>query len=170
MCICYDKPIFALIANYMQPYNIRVKAIHKIMRYLKLNTLSPEDKAISLTIGFYLGIFPIFGLTTTLCLLTILLFRLNPVLILAMNWLVTPLQLVLIYPFLKSGRMLLFDDKHILPDVSVKAWLSAENMEAICHLTESAIGGIVMWSILSVSSGYFLYLFFLKVSIRNIRN
>lgn len=142
-----------------------VKNSNKLIRYLKINTASPEEKALSLTVGFYLGIFPVFGITTTLCLITIFIFRLNPLLILVVNWLVTPIQLVLIYPLLKTGRLLFFDDKNVLPDVSVKAWLKAENVGVIFHLTESVIGGIAVWGILGITSGYFLYSLFLKISI-----
>jgi uncharacterized protein (DUF2062 family) len=138
--------------------------ISKIFRNLKISILSPAENALSLTLGFYLGIFPVFGTTTLLCLAVILIFRLNPALVLAMNWITTPLQLIFIYPFLKIGRILFFDDDNILPGVSIKMWLHSESWDAARHLFESVIGGVVVWGMVSIATGYFLYKLFLKIS------
>lgn len=133
---------------------------------LKLVDIPAERKAISMTIGFYLGIFPIIGTTTILCLITILVFRINGMLTMTLNWMVYPLQIILVYPFLKMGRLLFFNDSHVLPDISVKQWFSVASPEGLRHLFESAIGGIAIWAMISLISGYFLYKIFLKICIQ----
>ena len=133
---------------------------------LKLVDIPAEKKAISMTIGFYLGIFPIIGTTTILCLITILVFRINGTLVMTLNWMVYPLQIILVYPFLKMGRLLFYSDSHVLPDISVKQWYSVTSPEAFRHLFESAIGGIAIWAMISLISGYFLYKIFLKICIQ----
>lgn len=52
------------------------------------------------------GLFPIPGLTIVVCIILIWLFRLNPVVTQIFNLLVTPLELVMVVPFVKAGEKL----------------------------------------------------------------
>ena len=122
-----------------------------------------KKKALSLTVGFYLAIFPVLGTTTVLCLLASMAFRLNIYLVQAMNFLLWPVQLLLVYPFLKAGRILFFEERQVMPNVAVGQWLEAKNPEQLLYLFESVIGGITVWSLFSISTGYFLYRFLLSV-------
>ncbi len=123
---------------------------------------SPGKIVLSFTLGFYLGLFPVVGLTTLLCLLATFLFRLNPLIIQVTNFSVFPLQLVLIYPFMKAGRILFFTKKGLLPVVSLKQLLTADGWNYFCYLCESVAGGIAVWSLFSVLTGVFMYRFLLQ--------
>lgn len=68
--------------------------------------MAPERIALSLACGVTLGLFPILGLTTLLCLAVTLLFRLNTTAAVLANWAVYPLQVVLIAPFFMAGGYL----------------------------------------------------------------
>jgi len=68
--------------------------------------LSPEGLAWSVAVGLALGIFPVLGTTTILCLLAGQLFRLNQPTLQLANYLAYPLQLVLILPFIRRGERL----------------------------------------------------------------
>jgi uncharacterized protein (DUF2062 family) len=59
--------------------------------------------AVTCALGVVIGIFPIFGTTTLFCLAVALIFRLNIPLIQLVNYLVAPLQLILILPFIRMG-------------------------------------------------------------------
>ncbi|MBA4058115.1 MAG: DUF2062 domain-containing protein [Marivirga sp.] len=65
--------------------------------------ITPRKLALTCSLGVVIGIFPIFGTTTLLCLGLALLFRLNIPLIQLVNYLVAPLQLILVLPFIKLG-------------------------------------------------------------------
>lgn len=121
--------------------------------------------ALSLTVGFYLGIFPVPGTVTILCILVSFLFRLNLVLLQGMNWLLTPVQFALLYPFLKTGRFLLFNDTRVFLPVSTKNLLHAKS-ETIIHFFESVAGGIFVWSMVSLITGYFLFRLLLRIVAR----
>lgn len=124
---------------------------------------SPNYKTIlSLTVGFYLAIFPVPGTVTLLCIIISFVFRLNLLLLQGMNWLLTPVQLALIYPFLKTGRILLFNDTRVFLPVSAKD-LFHINPETIIHFIESVAGGILVWGIVSLITGYFLFRLLLKL-------
>jgi len=66
--------------------------------------LSPETLALSLAVGLVLGLFPIIGATTALCVIAASAFRLNHVAVQLANYLAYPLQLPLILAFVRLGE------------------------------------------------------------------
>jgi uncharacterized protein (DUF2062 family) len=66
--------------------------------------LTPEGLALSLALGLVLGLFPIVGVTTLLCLAAGFAFRLNHVALQMANHLAYPLQLSLIPAFVRLGE------------------------------------------------------------------
>jgi uncharacterized protein (DUF2062 family) len=69
--------------------------------------ISPRRLALTLALGFAIGCFPVVGIPTALCAILALALRLNLPAIQAANYLVMPLQLVLIVPFVRLGGWLL---------------------------------------------------------------
>ena len=67
---------------------------------------TPQKIALTITLGVTLGIFPIFGATTTLCALVGLWLRLNHPVIQLVNYLASPLQLAMIFVFVRIGEWL----------------------------------------------------------------
>ena len=73
-----------------------------VLEQLKQGT-DPRRLALAVVLGALLGIFPILGATTSLCLLCGAFLRLNQPLMQAVNFIFYPLQLVLFPVFLKAG-------------------------------------------------------------------
>ena len=69
--------------------------------------ITPRRLALTLALGFAIGCIPVVGIPTALCALLALALRLNLPAIQAANYLVMPLQLVLIVPFVRLGGWLL---------------------------------------------------------------
>lgn len=67
---------------------------------------TPRKLAVTCALGVVIGIFPIFGTTTLLCLAVALVFRLNIPIIQLVNYIFAPLQLILILPFIQLGTYL----------------------------------------------------------------
>jgi uncharacterized protein (DUF2062 family) len=65
--------------------------------------LAPHEAALALSLGLWLGLLPLMGLTTLACLMAALGLRLNLVLMQAVNYLAYPLQLALLLPFYAAG-------------------------------------------------------------------
>lgn len=65
--------------------------------------ISPERLALTLALGFAIGCLPVIGIPTALCLLVALGLRLNVPAIQAANYLAMPLQVALIFPFVRLG-------------------------------------------------------------------
>jgi len=68
--------------------------------------LTPEGLAAAVTVSLALGINPIIGSTTVLCLLAGRLCRLNHVVMQTVNHLAYPLQLLCLVPFVRLGEKL----------------------------------------------------------------
>ena len=68
--------------------------------------MSLKKIALCITLGITLGIFPVLGVTTVLCTLAALAFRLNLPAIQLVNYMVYPAQLALLAPFYSAGSWL----------------------------------------------------------------
>lgn len=68
--------------------------------------LTPDRLALGLAAGFVLGLFPIIGATTLLCVAAGFVFRLNHVALQLANHLAYPLQLPLVLAFVRLGERL----------------------------------------------------------------
>lgn len=68
--------------------------------------ITPGKVALTLALGGVLGIFPILGATTLLCGAAGVWLRLNQPLIQLVNYLVYPVQIVLLIPFYRAGERL----------------------------------------------------------------
>lgn len=74
----------------------------KAAAYLRQG-ISPRRLAVTLAVGFALGCIPVVGLSTGLCVVIALAFRLNQPAIQAANYLAMPFQAALILPLLRLG-------------------------------------------------------------------
>jgi uncharacterized protein (DUF2062 family) len=68
---------------------------------------TPPKIALTIALGFGLGIFPILGATTALCAIAGVGFKLNQPVIQLVNWIASPLQLTLILIFVRIGEWLM---------------------------------------------------------------
>ena len=95
--------------------------------------ITPEKIALSLAIGICLGVFPVIGSTTILCTLAAIVFRLNLPAIQLVNYLVYPLQLALLIPFIRFGEVLFR-----APHVSLSLTIIYESIKrSACQTTKT---------------------------------
>ena len=104
--------------------------------------LSPASIALILAVGLVLGVFPVYGCPTVLCIAAAVILRLNVPALQLINQLASPLQLVLLVPLNRLGARVV----HSLiapPD----SWVIAD----------AARDAIVGWLCLCVPLGIVLY-------------
>jgi uncharacterized protein (DUF2062 family) len=77
------------------------------MRRLVHQGHTPEKVALSVALGITIGLFPIFGATTLLCVVAAVALRLNHPAIQVANQLMYPLQIPLIVVFIRLGESML---------------------------------------------------------------
>ena len=115
-------------------------------RWKRVNVLIARESSrrnipVSMAAGTVLGLFPVLGATTVLCLAASLVFRLSLPVTQALNFLVYPLQLLLVVPFAVAGKWL-FD---LLPMAvpPVMPGLAGS-------LTLPVIHAVIAWALLSI--------------------
>jgi uncharacterized protein (DUF2062 family) len=122
--------------------------------------ISPEKIAMSMSSGIIMGLFPIVGITSLLCIVTAFFFRLNQTMTQLFNWLVYPLQIVLIIPFFRLGSSLFHAEpitvtvRHVIDSYRADFW------GTIHLLGEITLHAAVVWLIICIPLGIILYLLF----------
>ena len=125
------------------------KIISPIKTLLKQG-LSPGRLALSFAIGAVIGVFPFIGTSSTLCVLVAWPLRLNQVAIQISNYLVYPLQFILLIPFVRMGESILGVEPISLdPSVLVDA-MSADFFGGIGTYGKSLLHGCFAWSLVAL--------------------
>lgn len=120
--------------------------------------LSPVQLALILSFGITLGLFPFIGLTSILCFIFAFIFRLNMVVIQLVNWVVAPLQLVMLVPFYQMGEYFSiewFNSATI--KINIEAFASNVILQKIISLVNSQILAIFGWLFLCLPMALMIY-------------
>jgi len=111
--------------------------------------VTPRKLALSLALGIVLGLVPILGVSTALCALAALALRLNMPAIQLVNYLLTPLQLLLIVPLLRFGEWLMRAPRFPVTLESGLALLSHGAIDAVQILATAIAHATLGWSVLA---------------------
>jgi len=122
--------------------------------------VTPEKLALSLAFGIVLGCFPVLGTTTLLCAAVALLLRLNLPAIQLVNYLVYPLQLLLILPFIRLGEFLLRAKSTQLALSQIQALTKTSFLDAFRELWLVLLHAVLAWAIVAPFALYALYVLF----------
>jgi uncharacterized protein (DUF2062 family) len=119
--------------------------------------VTPEKIALSVALGVILGVFPVLGLTTALCALTVFAWQLNSPAIQIVNYFVYPLQLALLIPFFRLGERL-FRAPHLPLSVPQIYAMMHDNMgNAIRLLWTTTWHAIIVWCLVAPVSAAAIY-------------
>jgi uncharacterized protein (DUF2062 family) len=129
--------------------------------------ITPEKIALSLAFGIVLGIFPVLGSTTILCAAAALIFRLNLPSIQLVNYLIYPLQLFFLLPFMRLGEMLFRANPLKLSLTQMLAMARADLPHAIATLWLAGVHAISAWLLIGPPTIVLLY-FLLSRALRRI--
>ena len=111
---------------------------------------SPKKIALTIAFGLSLGVFPILGSTTLLCLLFAWALKLNQPTIHFVNYLLYPVQILLIPVFIKAGSWF-FDGKAAPFSVSKAADVFTKSPGLFLHkFGLLALYGMAAWTIVAV--------------------
>jgi uncharacterized protein (DUF2062 family) len=135
-----------------------LKGVWQVILKALQQGMTSRGMALTLAMGVVLSIFPVYGITTLLCLLVAILFRLNIIVIQAVNYLMTPVQLILLIPFLKSGSWLLGLNSDALTFNGLINRFKSDFGGVVQELGWVILGGISVWLLIAIP--VFLILFF----------
>jgi uncharacterized protein (DUF2062 family) len=120
--------------------------------------LSPETLALSFAVGLVLGLFPIIGATTVLCVLAGYAFRLNHVALQLGNHLVYPLQLPLILAFVRLGEGLLRAPHVTFDPLALVRHFQRDAVGFLREFSLTGLHGILGWALVAPPVLLVLYL------------
>lgn len=141
----------------MPPYFFREKIITPILVLLKQG-ITPEKIAMSLSFGTILGIFPIVGITSLLCIAAAFIFRLNQAMTQIFNWLVYPFQIILVIPFFEFGSYLFHSGPLPLTVHHIVDSYRTDLGGSLILLWDMTVHAIVAWFVTAVPLAVVLYL------------
>ncbi|TAK37429.1 MAG: DUF2062 domain-containing protein [Saprospiraceae bacterium] len=147
---------------------LKNKRVQQLKALLSQGT-SPAALALSTTLGVLLGLFPILGTTTVAITLIAVVFRLNLPLMMALSYLVYPVQLLLIIPFIRLGEWMFGQPGQGLTLASLRASLSESFLGAVGDLWSANICGAFGWAMLAAPAGLLLYVVLERVFSRYLK-
>lgn len=125
--------------------------------------ITPEKIALSLAFGIVLGIFPVLGSTTILCAAAAVVFRLNLASIQLVNWLIYPLQLLLIVPYIRMGEKMFGAESLHLSVAQILTMIRVDLPQAVSTLWLAEIHAIFVWLLTGPLAIFLLYVLLSRV-------
>lgn len=112
--------------------------------------VTPEKIALTLALGLALAVFPLFGTTTALCAVAGVALRLNQPLIQLVNYVAYPLQLALIYVFVRFGEGVVGAERMPFAVREVAARFAADPLLFMREFGMTGVHGVIGWLILAL--------------------
>jgi len=129
--------------------------------------ITPEKIALSLAFGIVLGIFPVLGSTTVLCAAAALIFQLNLPAIQLVNYLIYPMQLFLLVPFVRMGEKLFRAAPVQLSLAQILATVRVGLTHAVSTLWLAEVHAVFAWLLIGPVAICLLY-FLLSRALRRV--
>lgn len=116
----------------------------------------PQRAALSVAFGTVAGLIPAIGVATPLSILIGVVLRLNHIIVQGVQWLLWPLQLILIPVFISAGKWLFLPHISSAP-VYIREAASQGFFQALRSSGELLLSGIALWLIASILLGPLIY-------------
>ena len=138
------------------------KAAKKLLELCRQGT-SPRQLAVSSTTALLLGIFPVFGVTTWITTFIAIRCKLNLPLMLALLYLVWPVQIGLAIPFLRLGEWFFQVPPLPLAVEEIQLAFEADFLGALGKFGEANLFAVGGWLAVSAFVGPLLYFLLVKI-------
>ena len=129
--------------------------------------ITSEKIALSLAFGIVLGTFPVLGSTTVLCAVAALIFQLNLPAIQLVNYLIYPVQLFLLVPFIRMGEKLFRVAPLPLSLAQILTMVRTDLPHAVATLWRTQVHAISAWLLIGPVAICLLY-FLLSRALRRV--
>lgn len=142
---------------------MRLRHLGQKFKGLLKQGLTPKELALSITISALIGIFPVYGTTTFILAFLAIRWRLNMPIMMAVSYLLTPVQILLIIPFARLGEFLFGFETLGMDLESLQKAYADGIIEAFSQYSGRlalAVGG---WLILAIPVGILVYVLFFQI-------
>ena len=120
--------------------------------------VTADKIALTLAIGLILGLFPIFGTTSALCVLAALWLKLNQPIIQLVNWFAAPLQLPGIYLFARIGERLTRSPPVPFSITGLVQQFRASPWQFLQHFGSTGLRAVLAWLLIAPLIALLVYL------------
>ena len=126
----------------------RRKVADPLLRLLKQG-VTPRQLAFGVALGLVVGVFPVVGATTILCLVLASVFRLNHIAVQTGNWVAYPFLLMLVIPFVRFGEFVTRSEQFPISPARLKEVASEGAVVFFQTFSQAILHGIIGWSIVA---------------------
>lgn len=137
--------------------NNHIHNLRKRIREQLAKGTTPQKLAMTVAVGIILGLFPIVGATSLLCIGAAFAFRLNHVFIQVVNYTVYPLQVVLFIPFLKAGNHFFQLTGHTVNYQHLFQTFKTDTLAALGEFGTIILSAILLWAVIALPLSLLLY-------------
>lgn len=136
------------------------------LQQITASGLSPRCLAKTICVGAAIGLMPLIWGSSLLCILAGRWFRLNQLVLQAVNYLLYPVQLALLVPFCSLGTQLLPGGTTINPQ-QMSLVPSGNTADMIMQLLELSVKGLLVWVLCIPPTAVLAYRVIVAVLVRN---
>ncbi|MEA1786734.1 DUF2062 domain-containing protein [Arenibacter sp. GZD96] len=147
-----------------------IKKIWEECKALFKQGLSPKQLSASITVSVAISFFPIFGITTIILTLLAFKFKLNLPIMIALSYVVEPIKLLLLLPFIYIGANLWNTEHTLLTVAAIKESYEESFFNTVTALSYELLCGFTGWFVVVIplSIGFYfglkvLLTFFVKL-------
>jgi len=149
--------------DYIEPVKkIYNRLFQTLLDFLKQGK-SPRELALAVSLGVIIGMFPIQGTTTMICIAISLIFRLNLVVIQIANYLSIPLMIAMQVPMYSLGHRLFNTRPYALKGDEILLLFQHDFPGTLGQLSRSVLYATFMWLILAPIMGGIIYYISLRI-------
>ncbi|MEH0158092.1 DUF2062 domain-containing protein [Limibacter armeniacum] len=148
---------------------LKRKLIDPLLNLLKQG-ISPHKLALSVALGTAVGVFPLFGTSTTICLILGFLLGLNQPATQLANYFVYPLQLILLVPFIQVGTHYFGPESFSISATELSEQFTADWFGTIQRLGGVLMAAVLAWCVTMLPSSFLIYLVTKPIFKRVVRN
>ncbi len=131
------------------------------LEHIRKQGFTSEKLALSVSLGVIGGTFPIIGLASLVCLLLTILFRQNLIIVQLTNYLVYPLQIILLLPLMRIGNSIIAGNQIALTLSQVVSAFKIGIWHGINEIGIISLYGALAWTIVAIPALVILYIIFL---------
>ncbi|HMV44826.1 MAG TPA: DUF2062 domain-containing protein [Leptospiraceae bacterium] len=125
--------------------------------------ITPEKISLCIALGGMLGVFPVLGSTMILCTIASFAFKLNLPLIQLISYLVYPLQILFLIPFIRFGEWVLNVPPFPISIEALVDMIKTDIWQTIVTFWDATMHGIFGWMIVACIMIPLLYFIFLPI-------
>jgi uncharacterized protein (DUF2062 family) len=142
--------------TFLKADNMIRQTYRNLIKNIFVQGISPKKLALTISLGVFIGTIPVLWGSTLICAALAVVFRLNQLSIQAANYLVYPMQIVLIVPFYRIGASIFPWGPSVSPGIFSKG-IKIEWMGNFVPIAAATLKALAAWFLIASPVVVLLY-------------